>query len=191
MKSKRKTSIPSKKIINLAFKEEKEFSLKRTIPSLLGISILALLFSNYAVLGRINKVRDLNRQADDLETAVTVLEAAVQNYDALSEEYSKYAAAQLTEAEKDLVSRSKIFDLIETELMPYCDVRSVTGSGNSITIQLGSITLDKASQLIRAIDGKDFVDHVAVFSADTTKETGRLAAIQMMITLKPQEGGLQ
>ena len=188
---KKKSGIPSKKTINLAFREKSEFTVTRTLPSLLLVAALAIAFSHFAVLDRLDHVAKLNRTVEELQQQVSALESACEGYEETEREYSRYFSADLTDEEKALHSRTLVLELVEEQLMPYCDVKTIRTEGNTVTIQLGGITLDKASALINTIETKAYVQQVSVFSAATGSDDHMKATIIMMIRLNDNEGDVR
>ena len=180
---------PTKKTLNLAIKEKSPFRPQKLIPLLLVVLFAVALFAKFAVIDRLNEYYALQDQAADKDMQVARLTQELKEYPEVLEVYSRYSVSWMNADVKATVERTDILDLIEKELVPYASIRNISIAGNTVSLQLGGITLEDASQLVNNIKARDDVSNVSIYSADTKPEVGLNASISMLINVKLPEGG--
>lgn len=189
---KRKNDLyPSKVTLNLAMREKSPFSPLKLIPLLVLLLAAAALFSKFAVADRLAAVQRVQADLNALQQHKAELEESTAGYDELLEEYNRYSISWMTEEESQLVLRGDLLALIEEELMPKSQVRSISISGNVISVELGGITLDDTAHLVQRLYQLPSVSNVAVYTASTKTESGDQASVFMVITTTQSEEGGQ
>ena len=189
MKNK-KLRYPSKVTLNLAMREKSPFRPSRLLPPLLLLIIAAALFGKFAVADRLSQVGAAQRALSQLEQRRDELVQATQGYEELLEEYDRYSIHWMSDDEKALVLPSDMLDLMEQELMPYSQVQSASFTGNTLSLQLGGITLEDTSKIVQRLYQLPQVVNVSVYTASSKTETARNASVSMAITMtSTQEGG--
>ena len=189
MKNK-KLHYPSKVTLNLAMREKSPFRPSRLLPPLLLLIIAAALFGKFAVADRLSQVGAAQQALIQLEQRRDELVQATQGYEELLEEYDRYSIHWMSDDEKALVLPSDMLDLMEQELMPYSQVQSASFTGNTLSLQLGGITLEDTSKIVQRLYQLPQVVNVSVYTASSKTETARNASVSMVITMtNTQEGG--
>jgi len=188
---KKQNAYPSKATLNLAMKEESPFSPAKLLPPLVMLAVLAVLFSKFAVAGRLSAVDRAEAELSVLRQRQAELEQATAGYDELSRRYAQYATGWMTEDEQAAVPRTEMLGLVESELMPGGQVRRLSASGNILSVELGGVTLEGTARFVQALYQRPDVTNVAVYNASTRDESGNQAAVSLIITMcLPGEGGI-
>ena len=165
---------PSKKTLNLVFKEKPNFRIEIFIPAVLLIVLAAAFISKVAVIDRYEEVRQLQAQAAGLRTQKEALEASLADYDETLELYNKYSTAFMTESEKKTINRLSMLSLIENEFMLNYRVLDISINGSVISLKIAGVTLDEMSGIVSKLYERDDVSVVEIFSA-SNKETYTVA----------------
>ena len=186
----KKAAMPSKKTLNLAMKEKNPLDPRKSVPLIILVILLACVFCKFAVVDRLLKVSELNNRAAILEAEVNTYSEACKDYDDVLAEYSKYSVSWMDEELTSSADRTDMLDLAVQYLMPESDVRSINIAGNTMSVQLGGITLDEASAIVQQLNNLPQVGSVVVYTAATENQYGQAAAVSMVITMT-QTGGEQ
>lgn len=185
----KKTAYPSKTTLNLAMKEGNGISPKKAVLPLILLIAAAVLFGKFAVADRLARVDRAEARLAALQREAAELEAAVVDYDQVLEQYGRYSVGWMTDEEQQIIPRTDMLDLVETELMPVSEVRRLSANGNVLSAEVGGITLEDASLIVQKLYQRPDVTNVAVYTASTKTEVGDQAAVSLIITMTAPEGG--
>lgn len=184
---------PQKKTINLVIKEKSQFNPGRLIPLLAAVLLAAAAFGKFAVADRMAEVNRAQAALDAAGARAKELTAAIADYDAVQDEYNRYASGWMTEDETALVDRMATIDLIERELMSVGGVKQFALAGNTLSVDLTGVTLSGTSGIVERLYAYPMVLQVEVYTAATGQISGDGALVSLAITLvsgAPQtEGG--
>ena len=186
---KKKLIYPSKTTLNLCIKEKSPLNPGKLIPLLILVLLLAVAFCKFAVVDRIQNTNAVQSELSALRSHRDGLKTYLEDYDDVAVEFSRYSLGWMDDSERVLVKRTEMLDLVESMLMPYSRVRSVSASGNTISITLSGVTLKDTSRFVEALYARDDVDNVTVYTASTNASQTTQAAVSMVITMKHVEGG--
>ncbi len=189
---KKQGTYPSKVALDLAMREANPFSPAKLLPSLFALLLLAGLFGKFAVADRLAAVDRAETELSALRRQQDALERSTAGYDALSQRYAQYATGWMTEDEQAAVPHTEMLELVESEFMPDCQVRRLSASGNILSVELGGATLENTARFVQKLYQRPDVATVAVYTASTKDESGKQAAVSMLITMRlPEKGGGQ
>lgn len=187
--TKRKNKIPSKKVLNLYYKED-----TTTRPSTIALYVLFILVVFLAV-GKVaiydkmleveeSKAAFLERQ-EYLEEQMTYLS----DYKEVSSEYSRYSFSYLT-AEEKLTDRIEILDMLEETVFAMAKTDNLIITDHVVSLSFKGLNLEEASLLAKKIEAYDIVESVAVNTAslDSREEVEEDSLLtKMVITLVMEE----
>lgn len=187
---KKKIVYPSKTTLNLCVREKKSLPLQKTIPLVLVVLVAVGIFGKFAVVNQLDKAEIAQSELSALTAQRDALNESIRSRDALREQYNHYSTSWMNESEQGLLPRTEMLELVETMLMPKCQVRQLSASGNTLSITLADVTLDDTSRFVQALYALDHVSNVAVYTASTKDEdAGTQATVAMVITMAYPEGG--
>lgn len=182
--------LPSKTTLNLVVKVKTLAHPTRLIPILLLIFVGAALFAQFAVIRRLNQVKQAEAELEEMRNLLTMTQNAYADYDEVEEEYNKYTYDNF---DRSLFNRLDILDLIERRLFPVCTVQSLSISHNTTTsndvlsMTVTGPTLEETYALVSGlltepmvqdVDIASYVDNSENAGADQPKST-----VTMTITL--------
>ena len=187
---KNKSKIPSKKVMNLYYKED-----KTTRPSTIALYVLFLLVVMLAV-GKV-AVYDLMVKLEDEQAKLVQNQALLDSrleyltdYKEVSSEYSRYSYSYLT-AEEKLCDRIDILDMLESTVFTQAKMESLIITEDVVTLSFKGLNLQETAALAKQIEGYEIVDNVAVNTASLNEadaEKGKDALVtRMVITLVSEE----
>jgi hypothetical protein len=188
-----KKAWPTKRTLNLVIKEKNLSSPSRSIPLLAAILVAAALFSKFAVADRLAMVNAAQRRVDQAQTALQQLRASYADYDQVSAEFHRYSYGAFTPEEMELVERLQVLNLLEDYVMSAAQVKTLALSGNTLSLTLAGLSLERASTLVASLKSSPIVADVAVYTvgygADSRVGT-QTSLLTMTITLaRPVQGG--
>lgn len=186
---KRKNKIPSKKVLNLYYKED-----TTTRPSTIALYVLFILVVCLAAgkIGIYDKMIQIEEAKAALEEQQAYLEeqmAYLADYKTVSSEYSRYSFSYLTEEEK-LTDRVDILDILEETVFAMAKTDTLVISDNIVSLNFEGLTLEEASWLAKKIEDYEPVESVVVNTAslnyrEENEEDGLMT--RMVITLVKEE----
>lgn len=189
---KKHTAYPTKTTLNLMIRERKEGDLRILIPcTLVGLVLLGL-FCHFAVVERLAKAYRAEQSAllaeQNLEQALTALEP----YDAVEAEYSRYFSDVLFS--KDIPQECMdVLAMMEEQVMGRAQVLAYSFSGNTLLLQLKMSRFGVTSELLEALYQVPMVEQVSISTATddlrnslSGQESGE-SVVMMTITLREAE----
>ena len=182
--------LPSKTTLNLVVKVKTLAHPTRLIPILLLIFIGAALFAQFAVIRRLNQVKQAEAELTQMQELLEMTQNAYADYDAVEEEYNKYTYDNF---DRSLFDRMDILDLIRRRLFPACTVQSLSISHNTSTsndilsLTVTGPTLEETYALVSGLLSEPMVEDVNIASYVDNSENASAdqpkSTVTMTITL--------
>lgn len=169
---------PKKETMNLAMKEKSPFNPFKLVPAIILIIMVAGLFGKFAVYDLFAQLTALQLESNDLANQITVYTEGVADYDEVLDEYTKRSNNWMTEEELAQVDYKTFFPMVETCVLPYSDIKSVSINGNQLSFNLVNLSLQDASNIIRVMSVRDDVVTISINTANrdskalTNEKTG-------------------
>ncbi len=166
-KSKKKIKIPQKQTLNLLVREKTLAHPTRLIPILLLIALGAGLFAKFAVIARLDKVKQAEAELAELQNILDMTQNAYADYDEVEEEYNKYTYENF---DRSLFDRIEILEMIKRRLFPVCTVQSLNISHNNgtnsdmLSLTVTGPTLQETYALVTSLMTEPMVDDVNISS---------------------------
>lgn len=188
MQTKQKQPVyPQKRRMNLYYKPD-----RTTYPSTVALYLLFALvvllalakLLIYDVWMEYADARDaLFAQQQQLDSAM----AELADYNEVQREYSRYAA---TEAERELVDRLAVLDLLQTTIRDRAVLASVAVSGRTALVELTGVTLADTALIVKDLEDSPLVAGITVDTA-ARAETSEQVSAAIMIELQREEEARQ
>ncbi|MBQ3558981.1 MAG: hypothetical protein IJA07_05695 [Agathobacter sp.] len=181
---KKKDVYPSKKTINLYYKEDKTTRPSTIALYALFIVVVLLAVSKVVVFDRLDELAKVERQAKEMQAHYDEQMAKLKEYKDISSQYSRYSFSYLREDEI-LCDRMDVLDMLEKTVFAYSDVGSVSVTEDAVSINFTGTDLEETAKLVQLVESYDIVARVEVNTATLNEEY----ATRMVITLAGAEDG--
>ena len=166
-------TMPAKTTLNLVIRERTGPSPKKWVPLVVLVLVLAALFGKFAVADRFARLAAARRELIGKQTELAALEASYQDFDEVKARYNQYTYRGY---DKTIADRQEILDLLEREVFPHSETRSISVNGNVFSTTLTGLTLDEVSSMMARLEANPLIEGVTVFTAGYN-ETGTQAEV--------------
>lgn len=187
--AKKKDVYPSKKTINLYYKEDKTTRPSTIALYVLFIAVVLLAVSKVVVFDRLDELAKVEAQAEDMQAHYDEQMAKLKEYKAVSSQYSRYSFSYLREDEM-LCDRMDVLEMLEQTVFLHGKVDTVSITEDAVSINFSGSNLEETARLVQLVEAYDIVAHVEVNTATLNEEY----ATRMVITLvgtEAEAGGEQ
>ena len=171
----------SKRAVNFLDACRVPFSPLKFAAALALIIAAAALFSLTAVSGRLKKISEAENGLSELTRELERIEAECADYNEIKREYDRYSFSGYDSA---LPDRLEVLGLLERDVFPKAEVKSIAVSGRSLSVTAVGLGLDGASELIGLLEEEPLVESVAV----STATEGGSTVTKLTVTLAESEG---
>ena len=192
---KKKEKYPSKRVINLYYKEDKTTRPSTIALYLLFILVVCLAVAKLAVYDKLTELEDVSQTLEKNQAYLANQMEYLKDYGEVSSKYSRYSYSYLT-AEEKICDRMDILSMLEETVFVQSTVETVAVSDNVISLNLKGMYLEDAARLAKEVEQYDIVARVEVNAASLNTSGNALEdtlTTQMVITLVSDEetGGEQ
>ena len=172
--------VPSKKTMNFVH-HQSSIDLKKVLPVVLVILIVAAVFVKFGVLDPLDKKTAALNELSVKQEQLAAVNAKLTGYDELAKEYGRYSYGWMNETEVNLVSRMDVLALIEERIVPAAIIDNIAVNNNVLTLNIHGITLEQASTMVKSLEESELVESASVYNA--VAEAAEEAKIFMSIIL--------
>ena len=177
---KKKDVYPSKKTINLYYKED-----KTTRPSTIALyAVVLLAVSKVVIFDRMDELVKVQKQAEELQAHYDKQMEVLKEYKEISSQYSRYSFSYLREDEM-LCDRLDVWNMLEETVFRHKDVKQFTITEDVVSLHFYERNLAESADIVELIKKYDFVADVDVTVATYNGEY----TTYMVITLIDKEAG--
>lgn len=176
----KKKAMPVKTTLNLVIKEKKSLPLAKTIPAVLIVLALAVVFGKFAVADRYEKLNAAEKELSNARSQLNALRASYTDYDEVQAEYNRYTYNGF---DRTIVNRLDVMALIEREIFPVSGVRSLSITGKTVSMTLTGMTLEEISRLIDRLEKDPLTEFVVVSTAGYGGGENDVPTASMTLTL--------
>lgn len=192
---KKKEKYPSKRVINLYYKEDKTTRPSTIALYLLFILVVCLAVAKLAVYDKLTELEDVSQTLEKNQAYLANQMEYLKDYGEVNSKYSRYSYSYLT-AEEKICDRMDILSMLEETVFVQSTVETVAVSDNVISLNLKGMYLEDAARLAKEVEQYDIVARVEVNAASLNTSGNALEdtlTTQMVITLVSEEetGGEQ
>lgn len=155
---------PSKKTMNFVH-HQSSINLKKLVPVVLVILIVAAVFVKFGVLDPLDKKTAALNELSLKQEQLAAVEAKLSGYDELAKEYGRYSYGWMNETEVNLVSRMDVLGLIESRIANKAIIDNIAVNNNVLTLNIHGITLEQASSMVKNLEESPLVESASVYNA--------------------------
>lgn len=127
-------ALPSKKSLNLYVRETDGNSAQVVLPLAIFLAVIIFAVYRLGVVDRLSYLAELQAENSALKSQLESVNEKASEYDEVLEEYRRFTTSYLSEEEKGIVSRERIFNMID-------ECTEGVGSIKSISIELNQVAL--------------------------------------------------
>lgn len=172
--------VPSKKTMNFVH-HQSSFNLKKVLPVVLVILIVAAVFAKFGILDPLDKKTAALNELSVKQEQLAAINTKLTGYDELQKEYGRYSYGWMNETEINLVSRMDVLKLMEERIAPRAIIDNIAVNNNVLTLNIHGITLEQASSMVKDLEESPLVKSASVYNA--VAEDAEEASIFMSIVL--------
>lgn len=160
--------IPSKKTINLLFKKKTLAHPTRLIPILLLIALGSYCVAQFAVINRLEKVKQAEAELIHMREELAAVEAAYADYDEVQAEYNRYTYQNF---DRTVPNRLAVLALLERRVFSVCTAQSLSITQRTVSMTLEGLSLEDTSALIEGLKEEPMVEDVFVSTSSYGTKT--------------------
>lgn len=186
---KNKNKIPSKKVLNLYYKEDKTTRPSTIALYVLFILVVMLAVGKVAVYDKMIELEEVKTQLAQNQAHLDEQMAYLADYKDVSSQYSRYSFSYLKSEEK-VIDRMEVLDMLEDTVFADSRIESVMITENVVSLSFSGLNLEETALLAKKIEGYEIVDNVAVSTASLNsnkKSEEEVMVTKMVITLVSEE----
>ncbi|MDO5702254.1 MAG: hypothetical protein Q4G47_02745 [Lachnospiraceae bacterium] len=144
---KRITKFPDKTVINLVrFNTEKSYTTDILVILLIVVCLVA--FMKFAVFDQMNALQAAQHQYSVVQSRLLELRQSNSVFDTVKTLYDKVTEWYMTDEEKAVIDKMDVLTMLEEDLMPFVELKSIAVSGSTVTVQTGQTTLEVVSEFL-------------------------------------------
>ena len=181
---KRKDVYPSKKVLNLYYKEDKTTRPSTIALYVLFFAVVVLALAKILVFDLAVQLADLRAEVEEKQTYYDNQIEILKDYRDISSQYSRYSFSYLHEDEI-LCDRMEVLAMLEATVYKKSEVQSVSITEDVVSVNFTGPDLEETAALVKQIENYELVASVEVSTA-TLSDTH---TTRMVITLVNEAGG--
>lgn len=183
---KKKDVYPSKKSINLCYHEEVSTQVSTVMLRVVFAVVILAAVLKLFVVDIIVERQEAKAQLEKIQHTLDRQLVAIQDYDAVAEEYTRYSYTALVD-KIETQDRLEILNMLESTVFKDGKMSNVSIAGNALSLSFSGLNLDQCAQLIADIQAYEMVENV-VISNQTGSSNGTYQG-NVTITLKAKNAG--
>lgn len=160
--------LPSKRSMNLYVKVKDGNSWQVIVP--LAVFLIMVVFAIYrlGVVDRLNKLASIQSENSRLESQLNELNEQLKSYAELEEEYRRYTTSYLREDEYGLLSRSRVFELLDECTDGIATIKNINIESNQVAVVVDIVSLEDIDIIQDRLEEIPDVDEIKVSTAKGT-----------------------
>lgn len=164
----KKEKLPTKTTMNLYVRKKSANSPLTIALTALFLVVFVLAFTRFAVHDKLEEVRVARKEYADIMQTKSKVEAAVENYDDVLEDYYRYTESYLSDGEAVLVDRIEILNMLKAAAQGCAEITAITVRDNVVTISVKTDTLEDVGFYKEKLEQDGLVTSVNVYNAQKT-----------------------
>lgn len=185
---KKKDVYPSKKTINLYYKEDDSTKFSTIALDVLFVVVVLFGLAKFLIIDVLAERNDTLERLEEAQRHLDYQLEAIADYDEVSDEYARYSYAFLVESQ-GLHDRIEVLEMLENTVFQQSVVSNISITGNVISLNFSGLDLNGTAKLIEQIQSYGIVSSVQVNNQTGSAGTGNYSG-NMVITLT-EAGGEQ
>ena len=154
--------------LNVVIKEKSPLPVGRTIIGVVLVLAAAACFSQFLVYNRLKAVDEARAEVARVRAQHDSYINYLTDYDDVAAEYARYSIGWMTDTEKNRVDRSRILEIIQTEIAPRATVTEISITENTATVDVTECSLSMISEIVAEL--LDLEDVASVKMSSATSE---------------------
>lgn len=178
--------MPVKRSINFANVGEKPIDWRVAAPAIALIIIGAALISKVAVVDRFIALNEARAEVYSIQAQISDREAYLQSLTDISVDYAHYTTSEMTQEEKDRVSRVTVMDVVQRLILPVAPSDAWQMNGNTLSIHISENTVTAVTGMVNRLQDDPAVLSCVVSTQSTTASSAENVSSEETITADVQ-----
>ncbi|MBQ6206185.1 MAG: hypothetical protein IJK52_03795 [Oscillospiraceae bacterium] len=174
--------VPVKRAINFATVGEKPIDWRIASPSIVLIVLIAAIIGKVAVVDRFAALNAARNEVYQMQAQISEREDYYKHLTDISEDYSHYTTSEMTEEEKDRVSRVTVMDVAQRLILPVDQFDAWTVNSNTLTIHISALPLTEITAMAERILADPAVVQCSVVSQSATASSTENVVTEEFVT---------
>ncbi len=174
--------MPVKRSINFATVGEKSIDWRVASPSIVLIVLIAMIISKVAVIDRFAALNDARAEVYRMRAEISEREDYYQHLTDISEDYAHYTTSDMTNEEKDRVSRVTVMDVVQRLILPVDSFDAWSLNENSLSIHISALPLTEITAMAERILADPAVIKCTVVSQAATVSSTEQVVTEEIVT---------
>lgn len=162
--TRKKTVYPTKKTMNLYYKQDRTTKPATAALYILFACVVVLALSKFLILDMLLELGDKKDQLEMNQSKLESYEEQLKDYDKVLLEYQRYAQTP----EEGVTDRLALLSLIDSAVRSSARVDSVSISGEEMLLQFSGVTLSQTAGIVQQLEASPLVASTQVNTAATT-----------------------
>lgn len=160
--------MPVKRSINFVTVGEKPIDWRIAAPAIALIILAAALISKVAVFDRFAALNQARAEVYQLQEEIRSKEEYYSGLADISEDYAHYTTSEMTDEERNRVSRVTVMDVVQRLILPVAPLDSWRLNENTLSIHITSDTLTEITAMANSLKADPAVSSCNIVSESTT-----------------------
>ncbi|WP_036612067.1 hypothetical protein [Oribacterium sp. P6A1] len=161
---------PSKKYINLMYKEKKVRNIAFSLSLFAVYLVLLYFFTKYGVYRELSKADNAERIYAEKLHELQELQEKNNEFMDVRTEYSRYGNSYMTDEESAAQDMVTMLNIIDERIHEKGAIQSVNVSGNVAEIKLGIADANRLPEIIRSLEESEYISYVTAQTASTVEQ---------------------
>lgn len=172
--------IPTKRTLNLVVKEKTLASPTRLIPILFMIMLGAYAFVQFAVINRLNQVKQAEAELLQMKNQLEIIQNSYSDFKDVEREYNRYTYQNF---DSTIPDRLEVLAMIERRLFTIGTVKNISISGRTVSLTLEGPNLQEVSWLYTTLYSEPLIEDVTISAFNGENRSDGNTTITMTINL--------
>ena len=168
---------PSKKYINLMYKEKKVRNIAFSLGLFAVYLVLLYFFTKYGVYRELNRADEAERIFAEKQQELQEIQEKNNEFMDVRTEYSRYGNSYMTEQEAAAQDMVTMLNIIDERIYQKGAIQSVNVSGNVAEIKLGISDANRLPEIIRSLEQSEYISYVTAQTASTVEQNYNKIAV--------------
>ncbi|MDO5491081.1 MAG: hypothetical protein Q4F96_01595 [Bacillota bacterium] len=179
-----KGKLPTKTHINVLVERKQPFSLRKNLPLLIIVVVLALLLCKFLVYDRLASVIREAGRVETLQQELIEVNARIDKLKDVDEMYAHYTTSGMTAEELGQVDRVKAMRLIEDAFLHGNISKNWNLTGNVMTMEVNGPSLKDLNQLAEELEEDPVVERCVISAADKHLDENGNVSVTFVVYLQ-------
>ena len=160
--------MPVKRSINFATVGEKPIDWRIAIPSIVLIIIIAGIISKIAVIDRFAALDAARGEVYQIQAEIRSQQELYDNLPDISTDYAHYTISDMTEEERNRISRVTVMDVVKNLILPVAPLDAWSLNENILSVHVSNNTLTEITEMMERLKADPSVAGCSIHTESTT-----------------------